>query len=1110
MNGGVPESRKSAFEYDTVTGLLSAEIIEPDRAELALRTEYIYDVFGRKAVTTVRDSAAATHGIAARSSSSMYTPAGVADPARPFDARLVNTNALGHTETQWIDTRYGRVVSLTGPNGLATFREHDDFGRKIREDRADGTFTAWSFSWCGAHCANGGTAVTVETSGSVPVTTYSDFLGRELRTASRGLKGSAIYKDTRYNSLGQVTGVTRPYYAGAAVYWTNYVHDVLGRVREERSPDNGRITTTYNGLSATVRRFDLAGSYDQRVTRIRNVQGKLGEMIDEGRAHTRYDYDPPGNLVKVTDSAGNVTTMEYDDRDRKTGMHDPDMGAWTYQYDAVSQLRQQKDARLQVTRMDYDRLGRMTRRSEIEGISRWNYDTAANGVGKLASITNGANGYKRSLVYDSLGRLASDTSHIDAETFTMGYSYDSQGRRELTTYPTGFQVRNVYAASGHLLEVRNAANDKIYWQVDEINAEGKVTESFLGNGLQTWHVYDAASGFVQAINSGTVFGNNVQQLTYQFDPLGNLRQRRDLNQDVNELPLTETFAYDGRNRLMSANIAGVGSRSYGYDALGNIRQKSDYGSDYTYGAGTAGPHAVTKVRDGGIEQATYAYDPNGNMTSGAGRTISWSSFNKATRISKGGTTVIFDYDADHNRIKQVKGDHTTYYLSPRIDAGAHYEKEIDGLLIEHKHYIYAAGKTIAIHTTKSDNTAKTRYLHKDHLGSTDVITDENGKVVERMSFEAFGSRRNIDWSSAAGVVAAIESHHGFTGHEQLDDVGIIHMNGRLYDPQLGRFLSPDIQVQYPENSQSFNRYSYVNNNPLSYTDPSGYGFFSKLWKGVKKVFKNKVFRIAVAVVAAYFTFNLASGWAWAAHASTQAGVASAGAYITAGIAGGAASGFVAGGILTGSLTGAARGAVAGAIFGGIGGAYGNVWNAQRVASNSLAGGVGSEINGGSFKDGFRISMVLSLMTYSATKMRQVMVAQSKLDPRNASGKSVGYKGDSFKLAGSRYNPQHGLGQVRSPLGGIQGQQGRIMFLGDYSPGSWQDYLGEAYAGPHDYLNSSYWYDAMGNIKSDMSFIERGFGEMLNYSNVIVATPFVMASVTPAYLYPFFDNRLANK
>jgi len=260
-------------------------------------------------------------------------------------------------------------------------------------------------------------------------------------------------------------------------------------------------------------------------------------------------------------------------------------------------------------------------------------------------------------------------------------------------------------------------------------------------------------------------------------------------------------------------------------------------------------------------------------------------------------------------------------------------------------------------------------------------------------------------------------------------------------------------------------------------------------------------------VAAYFTFNLASSWVWADQTSTQAGVATAGAYTAAGIAGGAASGFVAGGILTGSLKGALKGAATGAIFGGISGAYGSTWNAQRVAANSLAGGVSSEINGGSFKDGFKISMVLSLLTYSATKMRQAMVAQSRLDKRNAAGQSVGSKGDNFKLGGGRFNPSVQV-QKPSPFGGIQGQGGRF-FGFRYHQGSFIDRLVEAYAGPHDYLNSEYWYDPLtGNIKNGLIGPRAFVGEIINFANIVPATPFTAASVVPAYTYPLVNLGLS--
>ena len=124
------------------------------------------------------------------------------------------------------------------------------------------------------------------------------------------------------------------------------------------------------------------------------------------------------------------------------------------------------------------------------------------------------------------------------------------------------------------------------------------------------------------------------------------------------------------------------------------------------------------------------------------------------------------------------------------------------------------------------------YAHRDHLGSIEVVTDDNGNVLDKLANEPFGARQAKDWSAnipAAELDALLEldaGHsrkvRGFTGHEHLDRTGFIHMNGRVYDPVLGRFLSPDPMVQFPTYSQSWNRYSYLNNTPTSFTDPTGY------------------------------------------------------------------------------------------------------------------------------------------------------------------------------------------------------------------------------------------------------------------------------------------------
>ena len=122
------------------------------------------------------------------------------------------------------------------------------------------------------------------------------------------------------------------------------------------------------------------------------------------------------------------------------------------------------------------------------------------------------------------------------------------------------------------------------------------------------------------------------------------------------------------------------------------------------------------------------------------------------------------------------------------------------------------------------------YLHRDHLGSVEAITDEQGAELHMLAYDPYGERRKDDWSRMLDeaenkqLADALRkrSSRGFTGQENLDRTGFVHMNGRVYDPQIGRFLSPDPIVQSPTYSQSWNRYGFVMNSPMSFTDPSGF------------------------------------------------------------------------------------------------------------------------------------------------------------------------------------------------------------------------------------------------------------------------------------------------
>lgn len=384
------------------------------------------------------------------------------------------------------------------------------------------------------------------------------------------------------------------------------------------------------------------------------------------------------------------------------------------------------------------------------------------------------------------------------------------------------QTSAAYSAMIAMLQTTTEAQIT-FWQATGRDAAGRLTSAVVGNGLESQKIYDESTGQLLEIQSGYGYTMPIRSLEYQYDELNNITSRQDHVQG-----LTENFDYDRLNRLTRSDVNGQigdvmysGVVDYAYDVLGNMLSKSDVGA-YTYGdqgrtAGNAGPHAFISA---GADHTDYQYDLNGSIVQGGSRTIEWASFNKPTRFEKDGRAITFRYDPDRARYLKVTQESRTLYLDKT------YERIETGAKVEHKHFIYADGQLVAIHVKSTDDgTAlpdETSYLHRDALGSIDTITDGQGNIVERMSYESFGERRAGDWRTDTDFVIPTLTNRGFTGHEHVDEMGLIHMNGRVYDPELGRFLSADPTIQFPYDPQSYNRYSYVLGNPYKYTDPSGY------------------------------------------------------------------------------------------------------------------------------------------------------------------------------------------------------------------------------------------------------------------------------------------------
>jgi RHS repeat-associated protein len=917
-------TRTSSFDYDG-QGLQTRATVEPDQPCLRLVTDTAYDPWGNKRQITV--SGGATTGTCNTAIDPRTTITGY-DARGQFQVSV--TNALGQTETHEFDARFGGMTKLTGPNGLATRWTYDSFGRKSAETRADGTSTTWSYQlYLEANLAY---YIYSQATGGPGTRAYFDRLDRPVRSYTEHFHAGAWVGTGRdYDARGRVVREYRPFFdADSARPATTFEYDLLDRVTKSTAP-SGSTATVYDGL--TTRVTDPLG----RVTvSTRNLAGQAAQVLDAAGKTITYAYDALGN-ANQTNAGGVVSTATYDLRGFKTSMTDPDMGTWTYRYNALGELSSQQDAKGQVTTIVYDKLGRMTQRTEPGLVSTWQYDvnrpecgtTVDRSRGKLArAITS--TGYSRIYCYDSLGRAAKEITAIGAESFTTQTTFDVSGHVNTQSYPTGFALQYSYTPTGALAAVRNAATGGLFWQANSVDAAGHITRDTLGNSLLTDRLYDA-KGRLTSIGVGTGGGYTVQNQIFGYDAVDNLTRR---TWTENGTAYSESFTYDNLNRIME--VTGPAAKSYRYDALGSITSKTGVGS-YNYPAATApGPHRPTSITGtvGGVVNPSFTYDANGNMTAGAGTSIAWSSFNMPTTITKGGITDSFSYGPEHQRTKQIAGPVTTYY-------GSQYEKEINANtgVTEHKHYVHAAGMLIAQVTTRSSGANDTRYFHTDHLGSVSVVTNETGGVVQRLSYDAFGRRRNSNGTDGA-ITTAFD--RGYTGHEMLDNVGLVHMNGRVYNPITGQFVSADPIIQAPGNLQSYNRYAYVINNPLSLTDPSGYSWLSDRWHDI---WNSTVGRIAISVAVGWFTGGLVSSWI------TNSMWASAGACTTAGITvgnvvGGAAGGFAGSMVASnGDINAGLRGAVTGGVF-GFAGSIGDAGSLERYAAHAGAGCISGELNGG--------------------------------------------------------------------------------------------------------------------------------------------------------------------
>ena len=739
-----------SYVYDSKGQVLTKK--RNSGTNLTLTTAYTYDSYGNPLSVTTSGN-----GVEDVATTYQYDTA-----SHRFMTKSIER---GYIEKEYTYDAWGNVLTMTDKTHpsypLTTTYMYDGWGNLISDSLSTGQKTTYIQGW-GSSAAK--KYFTLRQGTAHPwLLTWYDQSGREVGSETIGAKDLSYVTAMTYNTKGLLDTKTLttkiPNSSTSTVLQQSYTYDDRGRV----------LTDTYDG---TVTSY----SYNGNTTSVT----KAGRTVST-------TYDALGNPLSVTDPSGTVTyqyganwkpksvtahgstvTMEYDEAGNQTKLVDPDAGTQRYTYDAYGRIVTQRDGRGITTTNTYNQFGQLTLSTTGAVTTTYTYGQNSDNQGLLLSSSRQNNSI--SYTYDQYGRVRTETrslSNVGNRQFS--YTYDSKGQLSSIGYPGNITATYDYDSYGNKVNVYVGGT-----RVWNYNYHSPTMSSYwLGTSVFRT-VFNDKRGRTTNVRFGTSpTGTDFGSLSYTYDDAtDNMTSRTGMFTEQ------EAFTYDNLDRLTGIQYGNQTQHTVSYAPNGNITMQTSIGR-YFYESNK--PHAVTGVEN---LDMTIPLTPL--------RTV-YNPFGRIETMAEDGTgyTMIVSYGPDNERWESQLSHGDT--LKRTIRYFGDYEEIVENGTTRKLYYL----DDNVLYVKQTGQADKIYFLMTDHLGSVVKILDESRTTKFAATYDA--------WGNQTVTQNDIGFHRGYTGHEMLPEFGLINMNGRLYDPVIGRFLSTDNYVQQPANSQNFNR-----------------------------------------------------------------------------------------------------------------------------------------------------------------------------------------------------------------------------------------------------------------------------------------------------------------